>query len=939
MTEKKRTLSANMTRYALSDLINLPRATQLLSRFSSLHQMKILLVKGDVRDNKPTVLASFIPNTKSIRNRDNTALLADVAQLDWSDESKPWYSTRDQRAIKLFPLTIDGEVHATLLVGFIAITADANSSSAIPESRFRQSLQFFRSIINLFTDEATLKLQAEESKRALTRSDRRYRAYFDDCPDAILVTDDRGGIMEVNPSAIQLTGYSTYDLLGFSLYELADEYHRDRIVALLEKIRVSLKASSEFKMVCADKRRVYVELDAAVLSEHEYLVFLKDISDRKQIEKEVQDQMEYFHRVFQNNPSPMLLINMENWCVTAFNQRFLEVTGLSHNQIIGLCLKNSDLFISSEWDPYRKRIERIGYIKEASLRIRGRNKTMRETLLSAEVFELLEKSHCVATFFDVTDRNQAERMLAISEQRLRSVTDNINGMVAQYLYSPGAQTKFCFSSKGSYALFGLEPEQIIKNSKLLTDRIHPDDLRQIISLHRNAHQTESAWDAEFRVQIPMENTVKWVHCNATPLRNKNSEISWTCFLLDVTDKKNTTEQLRRSKQKTTFYLQHTPLAYVELDSRLAVAEWNNAAQILFGYSREEAVGKVLTELIVPDDMLLQANTILDQLMVHEGGELEEMVNVTRADERLICEWHSTSLTKEQGGLAGIAILIRNITEQKLLEGALREHREHLEQLIEEQVLEIKTSKQAAELSDQAKTDFLCAMSTTLRDPLHSIMAFSELYLANPANLTDTQKNDYVGLMRKSAERLLPVLKDLTYLTRLDLGELQFNFVSHHLGELVLSTIEAFKQSSHDYQDVVFKVDYQTESLTTKCDAERIRHVLMNVFQNAVKFSPAPANITIRLYQDELTRLSINGSTTEVAIAVEIRDHGIGIPASDVATVFDPSATDNRNKHGFSGAGLGLPLCREFIEQHRGKIEAANSPEGGVAITFLLPYEH
>ena len=968
-----RTAASSASRYNLIDLVDKAKVMRLLNQFAALHQISIILLKGDARETRPAVLAASVRGahasdaqftTRQIQRGE--ALLASINRSDWSEGAQPWSRANDGTAFKYIPVEVGGQILATLLVGFVQIVDELPSQTQPAKSgptelakaahnkaaeseqtqltasvkltpgRFKQIVDHLRTVIDLIINEASHKLQAEENKRARTQSDRRYRAYFDDCPDAILVTDDRGGIMEVNPLAAQLTGYSNYDLLGLSLYDLACEDDLERIVTLLEQIRNVQKMNIEFQLTRADESRTFVELSAAVLSEHEYLVFLKDISLRKQIEIEIQNRVDYFHRVFHNNPSPMLLIDPKTWQVTTFNTRFQDVTGLSPAQITGMALRDCDLFAPDEWQRCIDLIESVGFVKEAALRIRGRQNELRETLLSAEVFKLLGQSHCVATFFDVTERNLAERRLALSEQRLRAITDNISGLVAQYFFYPDKPPQFCYVSRGSVALVGLEPEQIIADPTLFTQLILADDFRNINRIQLEAYLTQQSWEAEFRIQIPGTTAPRWLHASASTVRMEKGKVAWIAYFQDVTEKKFAIEHLRRSEQKMAFYLQHNPLPYIELNANLEVVEWNTAAQNLFGYTPQEAIGRSLTELVVPVDMASRANAIFDLLRKQVGGEREELVNQTRHQHRLLCEWYSTAITNAQGALAGIAILVRDVSEQRLLEGALREHRDHLEQMIEEQVWEIKAGKHAAELSNQAKSDFLNAMSTTLRDPLHSILAFSELYLDHPAGLAEEKKTHYMEHIRESALHLIPVLEDLADLTRIDRGEVQFNFARHDLGDLVATTIASFRSSSPDYSAVVFEVSPAAFPREGRCDAERKRQVLVNVFQNAVKFSPAPACIKIRYYQDTLNRLTANGRVQENALTVEIRDHGIGIPEDQVASVFDASAAHQRNRHGFSGAGLGLPLCREFIEQHHGKIGAFNAPGGGVAITFSLP---
>ncbi|MBN1955919.1 MAG: GAF domain-containing protein [Anaerolineae bacterium] len=140
------------------------------------------------------------------------------------------------------------------------------------------------------------------------------------------------------------------------------------------------------------------------------------------------------------------------------------------------------------------------------------------------------------------------------------------------------------------------------------------------------------------------------------------------------------EALRKSEQRLSLHVQQTPLAVIEWNVNFEVVEWNPSAERIFGYSRQETLGRSALELIVPASIHEQVRWVWNDLLTKKGGERSTNENVTQDGRSIICEWYNTVLVDPEGNVIGVTSLARDITQRVQAENALRESQHQLEEL-------------------------------------------------------------------------------------------------------------------------------------------------------------------------------------------------------------------------------------------------------------------
>jgi len=266
------------------------------------------------------------------------------------------------------------------------------------------------------------------------------------------------------------------------------------------------------------------------------------------------------------------------------------------------------------------------------------------------------------------------------------------------------------------------------------------------------------------------------------------------------------------------------------------------------------------------------------------------------------------------------------------EAEVRRHRDHLSELVAIQTADLIRAKDMAERANALKSEFLANMSHEFRTPLHAIISYACLGIERIDTAGLEKLKNYFERIHQSSTRLSSLVMDLLDIAKLEgtPSRLQaapcdvMGLVSRVESELGI-LIEA-KQLRAEHK--VFTQDTQA------ClDAERFLRVVLNVYSNAIKYSPQ--NGVLEVVLDEAF-LPGEAQATCPALRLMIKDQGPGIPNGEEELIFDKFMQSSRTKTGAGGVGLGLAIAREIVLQHGGHIKAHNHSDGGAAIEIVVP---
>ena len=267
--------------------------------------------------------------------------------------------------------------------------------------------------------------------------------------------------------------------------------------------------------------------------------------------------------------------------------------------------------------------------------------------------------------------------------------------------------------------------------------------------------------------------------------------------------------------------------------------------------------------------------------------------------------------------------------QARYENDLKAARDTLEQRVEERTAELQSALHAADVANKAKSEFLAVMSHELRTPLNGVLGLTDSILADDL---EVKQRERLMLVRESGSSLLELLNDLLDLGKIEAGSIEFENLTFDLQEL-LERVAKFWGSLAAEKGLHFELDVPLgRAPTVHADPTRIRQVLFNLLNNALKFTEQ-GGIRLRVTQRDAVDPDVTGM---LALRFEVIDSGIGIDPEAREKLFKRFAqADSSTTRRFGGSGLGLSICRELSELMNGEVGVESVPGEGSTFWFEI----
>ena len=294
---------------------------------------------------------------------------------------------------------------------------------------------------------------------------------------------------------------------------------------------------------------------------------------------------------------------------------------------------------------------------------------------------------------------------------------------------------------------------------------------------------------------------------------------------------------------------------------------------------------------------------------------------------------SHELDELASGINRMAETLQNAQEelQHSVDQATEDVRQNLE-TIEIQNLELDLDRKEALEASRIKSEFLANMSHEIRTPLNGILGFT--HLLQKSELTPRQF-DYLGTIEKSADNLLGIINEILDFSKIEAGKLVLDTIPFNLRDLLQDTLTILAPAAHEKNLELVSLVYRDTPLSLMGDPLRLKQILTNLVNNAVKFTREGTIAVRAMLEDE------DDNTPEgfVQLRISVQDTGIGLTSQDVRALFQAfSQADNSLSRQPGGTGLGLVISKRLVEQMGGEIGVESTPgEGSVFwISVKLP---
>jgi signal transduction histidine kinase len=237
--------------------------------------------------------------------------------------------------------------------------------------------------------------------------------------------------------------------------------------------------------------------------------------------------------------------------------------------------------------------------------------------------------------------------------------------------------------------------------------------------------------------------------------------------------------------------------------------------------------------------------------------------------------------------------------------------------------EIEVKSRQLEVASQHKSEFLANMSHELRTPLNAIIGFSEVLTDRMFGELNEKQEEYLKDIYASGTHLLSLINDILDLSKIEAGRMELELADFHLPTALDNALTLVRERA-GRRSITLQMSVDERLGEVRADERKIRQVLLNLLSNAIKFTPEGGRI-------DVGAVSKNGF-----VEISVTDTGIGIAPEDQEKVFEEFRQVGTAEKKAEGTGLGLTLCRKFIELHGGKIWVLSQVDVGSTFTFAIP---
>jgi PAS domain S-box-containing protein len=408
--------------------------------------------------------------------------------------------------------------------------------------------------------------------------------------------------------------------------------------------------------------------------------------------------------------------------------------------------------------------------------------------------------------------------------------------------------------------------------------------------------------------------ITWINVSAAPIPLPNLGVA--IVYTDITDRFQAQEE---SEEKFRNLVHNSTDAIIMVNHNGRIIEWNVGCELLFGVSREKAIGRKIWSFI--------SGNFADgyQLEDKKFFARENLLNALKSGKS---KWFNriteTEITDTVGKVKTVQSVIFPVktAHGNLLGIVARDISE-----IKEAQKMLQVAKQKAEEASLSKSEFLANISHEIRTPLNAILGFTEILRDFPGS--DEKVNTYLSGIEKSGKALMGLINDILDLSRLEAGKMSIHPQPLDVRPMVDDVRQIFSlKALHKELDLNISVAENTPKLVY-LDGTRLKQILFNLVGNAVKFTSKGG-----IYIDVNCRSSVQYSD-RIDLTFRVKDTGIGISPENLESIFEPFFQKNpAGKQ--DGSGLGLSISKRLVEMMRGSIEVKSEEGSGSEFILVLP---
>jgi PAS domain S-box-containing protein len=511
------------------------------------------------------------------------------------------------------------------------------------------------------------------------------------------------------------------------------------------------------------------------------------------------------------------------------------------------------------------------------------------------------------------ERRRAEASLKVADERLNLAFDSTQVGV----YEWDVETDQVYCTPSIWKLIGYDEAEMPTTGQGWLNLLHGEDQPAV----------RSVIDAHFRGETPfieiehcvLQKTGDWLwlalraKCTSFTASKRPRRVLGT--VQNINARKRADEALRASQaesRKLSLVASKTDNAVVITDP-LGNIEWANSSYTrLTGRTLYDVHGRPLTEFLASPDVDAGAvGRVTAAFAAHESITIDA-VQLATDDRRFHVRLDVQPVLSEDGHVENFIAIETDISARVETEQQLRR------------------AKAEADANSRAKSEFLASMSHEIRTPMNGVIGMTSLLLETELS---PEQRDYVSTIRTSGDSLLSIINEILDFSKIESGKMELESQPFEIAQCVEEAIDIFSaQAAAKGLELAYVIDPAVPACVLG-DITRLRQVLVNLVNNAVKFTPA-GSVTLEVTTDPA--MSGRPADEKILVDFHVTDTGIGIPLDRRDLLFKPfSQVDASTTRKYGGTGLGLAICDRLCQLMGGSIDVTSTPGQGSRFHFSI----
>jgi PAS domain S-box-containing protein len=624
-----------------------------------------------------------------------------------------------------------------------------------------------------------------------------------------------------------------------------------------------------------------------------------NIDELKETERQLSETLELLETTYATTPVGLCLLNADLRYIR-INPVLAEIDGPSVADHLGKTPREILPDLADTLEPILRQVIETG-TAITNIEVTGTTPAAPDHLRHwiASYYPVSDGVGAVVT--EVTELKRAQQTIAENEARLDYLLSTSPAIV--FTCAPADNYRCLSISDNVQEILGYTPDDFIHNPDFWLNHLHPADRDRVLA-GLQAWDKQNPYNHEYRL-LCADGVYRWLDARLKMIQDPTSVEDVMCIgsLVDATERKAAQIALVKNESLFRLTLDQSEIMVFTQDRDL-IYQWIYSP--IAGFTEADFLHKTDWDAFPTAD-LQQLTAIKQQVLTSQTRQAMQFRLPQAGGDRYF-NIKLEPLRDFEGTLSGIAGVAYEITEEKQI------------------ALALSYANQQAQAASQAKSRFLAAMSHELRTPLNAILGMTENLQEGILGPISNRQSSALATIEQSGTHLLNLINDILDISKVEAGQLEPDWASVAVLDLCHGSVALVSQQAQKKQ-IALTLNLPDDIPDLWGDARRLRQVLVNLLDNAIKFTPTGGQVTL------------SAQTEGDHINLSVLDTGIGIAAEEISTLFQPfTQVESDLSRQYDGTGLGLALVKQLTELHGGEIRCTSTVGVGSCFSVVLPVQ-